>query len=153
MPEQYADETRPGVKASVVLASSPEKPVTGTLVRTADAIDPGSLTLLCEVDVENPSGELLPGGYAQVHFDIVTPNPPLVIPGNSLIFRQAGPQVGVVAEDGTVHLSKIVIGRDFGTQLEVTSGIQPDDQVIVNPSDSLTDGQKVHVNTDAKKAP
>jgi multidrug efflux pump subunit AcrA (membrane-fusion protein) len=153
VPEQYAGETRPGVKASIVLASAPDQTVTGTLVRTADAIDPGSLTLLCEVDVANPSGELLPGGYAQVHFDIVTPNPPLVIPGNSLIFRQAGPQVGIVDEDGIVHLKKIVIGRDLGAQLEITSGIEPDDQLIVNPSDSLTDGQKVNVKTDTRKAP
>jgi multidrug efflux pump subunit AcrA (membrane-fusion protein) len=153
VPEQYAGETRPGVKASVLLASSPGEPVTGTLVRTADAIDPGSLTLLCEVEVDNPDGTLLPGGYAQVHFDIVMPNPPLVIPGNSLIFRQAGPQVGVVDGDGKVRLHKIVIGRDLGTELEITSGIQPDDQVIVNPSDSLTDGQQVNVSAAAPKAP
>jgi len=153
VPEQYADETRPGVKATVVLASSPTEPATGTLVRTADAIDPSSLTLLCEIDVDNTDGKLLPGGYAQVHFDIVTSHPPMVIPGNSLIFRQAGPQVGIVDGDGTVHLNKIVIGRDLGTELEITSGVQPDDQVIINPSDSLADGQKVNVNTDVKKAP
>jgi RND family efflux transporter MFP subunit len=153
VPEQYADETTPGTKATVVLASAPDKPVTGTLVRTADAIDPGSLTLLSEVDVDNTDGNLLPGGYAQVHFDIVTAKPPQVIPGNSLIFRQAGPQVGVVGDDGIVHLNKIVIGRDLGTELEVTSGIQPDDQVIINPSDSLTDGQKVNVTTNTPKAP
>ena len=150
VPEQYADEIRPGVKANIVLASSPAEPVAGTLVRTADAIDPTSLTLLSEVDVDNADGKLLPGGYAQVHFDIVTPHPPLVIPGNSLIFRQAGPQVGVVGGDGVVHLNKIVIGRDLGTSLEITSGVQPDDQVIVNPSDSLADGQKVNVTTDQK---
>ncbi len=153
VPEQYAGETRPGVKATVVLASSPGVPASGTLVRTADAIDPGSLTLLSEVDVDNADGNLLPGGYAQVHFNIITPNPPLVVPGNSLIFRQAGPQVGVVDGDGTVHLKKIVIGRDLGTQLEITSGIEADDQVIINPSDSLADGQKVNVTTDTKKAP
>jgi len=103
------------------------------------------------VDVDNAEGKLLPGGYAQVHFDITTPNPPLVIPGNSLIFRQAGPQVGVVDDDGTVHLKKIVIGRDLGTSLEISSGIEADDQVIVNPSDSLADGQKVNVSTEQKK--
>jgi multidrug efflux pump subunit AcrA (membrane-fusion protein) len=153
VPEQYAGETRPGIEATVVLASAPGSSVTGTIARTADAIDPTSLTLLTEVDVDNADGKLLPGGYAQVRFDIVTPHPALVIPGNSLIFRQAGPQVGVVDADGKVQLKKIIIGEDLGTQLEITSGIDPDDQIIVNPSDSLADGQKVNINTDAKKAP
>jgi multidrug efflux pump subunit AcrA (membrane-fusion protein) len=151
VPEQYAGETRPGVKASVVLASALATPVTGTLVRTADAIDPSSLTLLCEVDVDNADGKLLPGGYAQVLFDINAANPPLVIPGNSLIFRQAGPQVGVVDDGGTVHLKKITIARDLGTSLEISSGIEADDQVIINPSDSLADGQKVNIKTEEKK--
>ena len=153
VPEQYADETVPGVKATVILASAPNSPATGTLVRTADAIDPSSLTLLCEIDVPNDDGKLLPGGYAQVHFDITTAHPPLIIPGNSLIFRQAGPQVGTVDADGTVHLKKITIGRDLGTSLEITDGITTDDQVIINPSDSLTDGQKVNVTTQQPKAP
>ena len=151
VPEQYAAETRPGVKASVVLASAPGDPLTGTIVRTADSIDPASLTLLTEVDIDNSDGKHLPGGYAQVHFDIVTAHPPLVIPGNALIFRQAGPQVGTVGEDGTVKLKKIVIGRDLGTSLEITDGITADDQVIINPSDSLGDGQKVNVTTNEKK--
>ena len=88
------------------------------LVRTADAIDPTSLTLLSEVDVDNPDGKLLPGGYAQVHFDIVTNHPPLVIPGNSLIFRAQGPQVGIVDDSNTIHLQNIKIGQDLGTKLE-----------------------------------
>jgi multidrug efflux pump subunit AcrA (membrane-fusion protein) len=150
VPEQYANTTRPGVKATLVLASSPHEPVTGTLVRTADAIDPNSLTLLSEVDVDNAAGKLLPGGYAQVHFDIVASHPPLVIPGNALIFRQEGPQVGVVDGDGTVHLKKITIGRDMGTELEVATGIEASDQIIVNPSDSLADGQKVQIGQDDK---
>jgi multidrug efflux pump subunit AcrA (membrane-fusion protein) len=153
VPEQYAAETRPGVKATVVLASAPGDTLTGTIVRTADSIDPASLTLLTEVDVDNADGKHLPGGYAQVHFDIVTAHPPLVIPGNALIFRQAGTQVGTVDHDGTVKLKKIVIGRDLGTALEITDGITADDQVIVNPSDSLADGQKVNVTTNEKKAP
>jgi multidrug efflux pump subunit AcrA (membrane-fusion protein) len=146
VPENYSDETRPGVKATVVLASSPNQPVTGTLVRTSDAIDPNSLTLLTEIDVDNSDGKLLPGGYAQVHFDIVTDHPPLVIPGNALIFRQQGTQVGVVDMDTkTVHIKDIKIGRDLGTKLEITDGISADDMVILNPSDSLTEGAKVNV--------
>ena len=153
VPEQYAATARPGVKATLTLASSPNMPVTGTIVRTADAIDPTSLTLLCEIDVDNLDGKLLPGGYAQVHFDLVAAHPPLVIPGNSLIFRQAGPQVGIVSNDGTVRLSKITISRDLGTELEISEGIAPDDQIIVNPSDSITDGQKVHVDTSQQSKP
>ncbi len=153
VPEQYSAETTPGTKATIVLASDSGTPATGTLVRTANDIDPSSLTLLCEIDVDNADGKLLPGGYAQVHFDIVTAHPPLVIPGNALIFRQAGPQVGIVDADGTVHLRKITIGRDLGTTLEITDGITADDQIIINPSDSLADGQKVNVTTQEKKAP
>jgi multidrug efflux pump subunit AcrA (membrane-fusion protein) len=147
VPENYADEIVPGIKATLVLASNPNNPATGSLVRTADAIDPTSLTLLSEVDVDNSDGKLFPGGYAQVHFDIVTAHPPLVIPGNSLIFRAQGPQVGVVDSSNTVHLQDIKIGRDMGTKLEIIDGVKPDDQVIVNPSDSLTDGQKVRIDT------
>lgn len=153
VPEAYADETKPGIKAQVILASAPSNPATGTLVRTADAIDPNSLTLLTEVDVQNPDGVYLPGGYAQVHFDIVTARPPLVIPGNCLIFRAQGPQVGVVDGDGVVHIKNIKIGRDLGTKLEISEGIEDDDQVILNPSDSLTDGQKVNVKTEPAQPP
>ena len=153
VPENYADEIVPGIEAKIELASAPNHPVTGKLVRTSDSIDPTSLTMLSEVDVDNADGKLLPGGYAQVHFDIISAHPPLVIPGNSLIFRQQGPQVGVVDDSGTVHLQTIKIGRDLGTKLEVIEGLKDDSSVIVNPSDSLGDGQKVRVDTstDAKK--
>lgn len=149
VPENYADVTVPGVTARLELASAPNQTVTGKLVRTSSSIDASSLTLLAEVDVSNPDGKLLPGGYAQVHFDLITPHPPLVIPGNTLIFRAQGPQVGVVdPSTNTVHLKDIKIARDLGTKLEISSGIEPDDAIILNPSDSLTDGQKVQVSTD-----
>jgi multidrug efflux pump subunit AcrA (membrane-fusion protein) len=153
VPENDADEIVPGIEATLDLAAAPNLPVKGRLVRTADAIDPNSLTLLSEVDVDNPDGKLLPGGYAKVHFDIVTSHPPMVIPGNSMIFRAQGPQVGIVDPSGVVHLQNIKIGRDLGTTLEVTEGLKAEDLVIVNPSDSLTDGQqvKVDLNSGAKK--
>jgi RND family efflux transporter MFP subunit len=148
IPENYSDEIVPGISATLEMASSPNQKVTGKLVRTSQAIDPNSLTLLAEVDVPNADGKLLPGGYAQVHFDITTNHPPLVIPGNALIFRAQGTQVGVVDIDtNTVHLKDIKIGRDFGTKLEVIDGLKEDDSVILNPSDSLTDGAKIQVNT------
>jgi RND family efflux transporter MFP subunit len=133
------------VKATINLASNPNRSVPGTLVRTARAIDPSSLTLLCEVDIQNPDGKLLPGGYAQVHFDIHDNHAPLLVPGNALIFRAQGTQIGTVDENGQVTIKNIKLGRDFGTKLEVLDGIHKDDQVIVNPSDSLTNGQKVQV--------
>lgn len=143
----------PGVTATLNLASNPDQSVSGTLVRTSRSIDPTSLTLLAEVDVNNADGKLLPGGYAQVHFDLKDAHPPLLIPGNALIFRAQGPQVGVVGSDGTVQLKDIKIGRDFGTKLEIVNGLQAGDSVIVNPSDSLTNGLKVQVKKEDKPTP
>ena len=151
VPEHDAGAVVPGVKATITLASSPNANVPGTLVRTAKAIDPSSLTLLAEVDIENAAGKLLPGGYAQVHFDLPDPHPPLLIPGNALLFRAQGTQVGVVGGDDKVKIKDIKIGRDFGTKLEVVDGLDKDDQVIVNPSDSLTDGQQVKIKKQDEK--
>jgi multidrug efflux pump subunit AcrA (membrane-fusion protein) len=145
VPESNSAEVVPGVTANISLASNPNENVKGTLVRTSKSIDPTSLTLLAEVDIDNADGKLLPGGYAQVHFDLKESNPPLLIPGNALLFRAQGPQVGVVDGDGKVQLKDITIGRDFGTKLEVIHGIDANDQVIVNPSDSLTTGLKVQI--------
>jgi len=148
VPELYSDEMIPGLQAKVDMASSPNRPVTGTLVRTARAIDPTSLTLLVEVDVQNADLKLLPGGYAQVHFDLTLAHPAPVLPGNTLIFRAQGTQVGVVDASNTVHLKTIKIGRDFGTKIEIANGINLNDNVVLNPSDSITEGQKVQINTD-----
>ncbi len=148
VPEHYADAIVPGIASKMELASAPNQTVTGNVVRTSKAIDPTSLTLLTEIDVDNSQGKFLPGGYAQVHFDIVTDHPPMVIPGNTLLFRAQGPQVGVVDDSNTVHLKSIKIGRDLGTKLEVVDGLKPTDAVILNPSDSLAEGQKVQINTD-----
>ena len=146
VPESYSDSIVPGITATLEMASAPDKKVTGKLIRTSESIDPTSLTLLAEVDVQNPDGKLLPGGYAQVHFDITSTHPPLVIPGNTLIFRAQGTQVGIVdPATNTVHLKDIKVGRDLGTKLEVVDGISETDLVILNPSDSLTDGAKVQL--------
>jgi multidrug efflux pump subunit AcrA (membrane-fusion protein) len=153
VPESYAAAVTPGVIATVNLASNPNQSVPGTLVRTSSSIDPSSLTLLAEVDVANADGRLLPGGYAQVHFDLKEAHPPMLIPGNALIFRAQGTQVGVVGDDDTVTLKDIKIGRDFGTKLEVVDGLQASDQIIVNPSDSLTNGTKVQVKQQDQPAP
>lgn len=127
------------------MATAPGQAVTGTLVRTAGAIDPASHTMLAEIDVPNKDGLLLPGGYAEVHFKVAPENPPLLIPANALIFRAQGSQVAVVGADQQVRLMPIKIGRDFGTKLEVIQGLTEQDSVILNPSDSLEDGTLVRV--------
>lgn len=144
IPEAYSHLAVPGGKAEIQLASSPNQRVEGTLVRTAQAIDPTSQTILTEVDVPNADGKLYPGGYAQVYLDFKTGDPTLVVPGNSLIFRAQGPQLGLVdPKTNLVHLQDIKIGRDLGNRIEVIDGLKATDEVIVNPSDSLSEGAKV----------
>ena len=116
----------------------------GTLVRNANAIDLASRTLLVEVDVDNPSGELLPGAYVFVHFKLDKQVPSVVVPANTLLFRAQGLQVAVV-RDGQAQLVPVTIGRDYGTTVEIMTGIKPGDQVIVAPSDSLTSGTRVRI--------
>lgn len=148
VPEIYATYVTPGLTAQVELGTNPGAPITGKLVRTSGSIDPTSHTMLAEIDLDNPDGKLLPGGYAQAHFDITMDHPPLVIPANALIFRSKGAQVAVVdPATNTAHLTDIKIGRDFGTKLEITQGLNPSDQIIVNPADSLSDGSKVQVES------
>ena len=116
----------------------------GTLVRNANAIDLASRTLLVEVDVDNPSGELLPGAYVFVHFKLDKQIPSVVVPANTLLFRAQGLRVGVV-RDGQAQLVPVTIGRDYGTTVEIVTGIKPGDQVIVAPSDSLISGTRVRI--------
>ena len=144
IPEAYSHLAVPGGKAEIQLASSPNQRVEGTLVRTAQAIDPTSQTILTEVDVPNADGKLYPGGYAQVYLDFKTGDPTLDVPGNSLIFRAQGPQLGLVdPKTNLIHLQDIKIGRDLGNRIEVIDGLKATDEVIVNPSDSLSEGAKV----------
>ena len=127
----------------------------GKVVRTAGAIDPNSRTLLTEVDVANDTGELFPGAYTQVHLITEDSNPSLLVPANALVFRSEGTAVGVVNQDDMVELKKIKIGRDLGTKLEITQGLNANDQVIINPSDSIASGQRVKVRSvpEQKKQP
>ena len=106
-----------------------------------------SRTLLTEVDVANPKGELFPGAYAQVHFHLSLKTVPLVLPGNTILFQAQGPQVGVVNSQNHVELRKVTLGRDFGNRVEILSGISQTDAVIANPPDYLVDGMSVAVQT------
>jgi multidrug efflux system membrane fusion protein len=145
VPQAYAPSMKVGTKAVVTLQEFPGQKFIGTVVRTADAIDPATRTLNTEVDVPNRDGKLLPGSFGQVHFATGSVVPRITIPVNAMLFRAQGPQVAVVDKDGIVHLRAINIGRDFGATLEILGGIDVNDQMIINPSDSLEEGQKVNV--------
>jgi RND family efflux transporter MFP subunit len=144
VPEVYAASVNDGEKVTLTVDSLPGTTFTGTVTRNSDAIDPITRTLNVEVDVDNATGRLLPGAYAFVHFKIpATPNS-VTIPSNTLLFRSEGLRVGVV-RNGRATLVPITIGRDYGSSVEVTSGLAPNDAVIVDPSDSLTDGSPVRL--------
>ena len=145
VPQAYAPSMKVGVKAVVTLQEFPGQKFMGTIARTADAIDPSTRTLNTEVDVPNKDGKLLPGSFGQVHFATGTSVPRITIPVNAMLFRAEGPQVAVVDKDAKVRLRRISIGRDFGATLEVLGGVEVSDQIIINPSDSLEEGQAVHV--------
>jgi multidrug efflux system membrane fusion protein len=145
VPQAYAPTMKAGVKAAITLQEFPGQKFLGTVARTADAIDPGTRTLLTEVDVPNKDGKLLPGSFGQVHFATGTNVPRITIPVNTMMFRAEGPRVAVVDKDGKVWFHPITIGRDFGATLEILGGIDKNDQIIINPSDSLEEGQQVHI--------
>jgi RND family efflux transporter MFP subunit len=145
VPETYSSHIRPGLGAYLELTQYPGRKFQGKVVRTAEAIDPAARTLLTEVDVPNKSGELLPGGYAQVVLQVKTPGERVVVPVNSLLFRSEGLRAVVVGPDDRAHLQPLVIGRDYGNTLEVLSGLKPDQWIVLNPPDSLEEGQVVKV--------
>lgn len=145
VPQAYAPSMKVGVKAVVTLQEFPGQKFTGTVVRTADAIDPATRTLNTEVDVPNKEGKLLPGSFGQVHFAVGNAVPRITIPVNAMLFRAEGAQAAVVGKDDKVELRPIVIGRDFGNTIEIVGGLDPTDRIIINPSDSLEAGQQVRV--------
>ena len=145
VPQAYAPTIKNGMKASITMQEFPGQKFLGTVARTADAIDTATRTLLTEVDVPNGDGKLLPGSFGQVHFSTGSNVQRLTVPVNTMLFRAEGPRVATVDKDGKVRLRPITIGRDFGTTLEILGGLDPSDQVIINPADSLEEGQQVHV--------
>jgi RND family efflux transporter MFP subunit len=145
VPEVYSRAARPGIKADLTLTEFPGRPFTGTLARTAESIDVASRTLLAEIDVENPKGELLPGSYAEVHLKLPTDASTFKLPVNAVIFRTEGVRVAVVGAGGTVTLQPVTLGRDYGNSVEVVSGLTGDEHVVVNAPDSIETGQTVRV--------
>ncbi|MEO8207054.1 MAG: efflux RND transporter periplasmic adaptor subunit [Chthoniobacterales bacterium] len=146
VPETYASQVKVGQEANIKLASLPDQIIKGHIANTAGAINAQSRTLLVEVQIDNSAHEFLAGGYATVDFPIHLAKPGLILPVNALLFRPGGTVVGVV-KDNTVKLQKIEIGKDFGNAVEVMNGLDANDNVIVNPSDSLRDGDKVRPET------
>jgi RND family efflux transporter MFP subunit len=149
VPQSYAHDVGPGMTAELTLAEFPGRRFKGTFARSAQSIDAVSRTLLAEVDVDNAAGELLPGSYAQVHLKLSGDHAALIVPVNALLFRPEGVMVAVVQGDRAI-LSPIKLGRDFGSQVEVVSGLNASDSVILNPSDSLASGAQVRVVQEAK---
>ncbi|HEV8181902.1 MAG TPA: efflux RND transporter periplasmic adaptor subunit, partial [Candidatus Angelobacter sp.] len=145
VPQTNAPSIRAGLPAHIELREYPGQKFSGRVVRTADSIDPATRTLLTEIDVPNPDGRLLPGSYAEVHFAVPVQITRLSIPVNAVLFRPEGPRVAVVGSDHKVHLKTISIGRDYGTKVEILGGLDPNDQIVVNPADSLEDGQQVNI--------
>jgi RND family efflux transporter MFP subunit len=144
VPEVYERAAKAGVKATLTLNEFPGKEFVGTVVRNAASIDQASRTLLVEVDVKNSTGELLPGSYVSVHLKLPSKVKAVTVPVSAVLFRAQGLQVATV-KDGAVHLIPVSIGRDYGDEVELLSGIDPADLVVVTPSDSIYAGQKVQV--------
>jgi RND family efflux transporter MFP subunit len=149
VPEAYAASIRAGLGAFLELTQYPGQNFQGKVVRTAESIDPATRTLLTEVDVPNHNGALLPGGYAQAHLQVKVTGARLAVPVNALLFRSEGLRAVVVDANHKTHLKALVIGRDYGTTLEVLQGLDVNDWIVLNPADSLDDGQEVHVKETA----
>lgn len=144
VPEEYSRGMKVGMTADLSLAEFPGRTFQGKLVRTADAINVTTRTLLIEIDVENPTGTLLTGSYAEVHLAIPAQASTFLLPVNTLLFRSEGLRVGIV-KNGKVVLAAVTPGHDFGNEIEIVSGLQSDDQVILNPPDSIVSGQEVQI--------
>lgn len=144
VPQADADEVHVGQAATLTIPDLPNRKFMGTVTRTSNALDPSSRTLLTEVQIPNQDGVLMPGMYSQVDLTTARKNPPLVIPGDTLVVRANGPQVAVVNPDSTIHYQLIQLGRDYGDKLEVLGGLQPGQKVVVNPGDAVR--EKVKVN-------
>jgi RND family efflux transporter MFP subunit len=152
LPQADAGSVRVGQSAYLTIAGHPGRKFPGIVTRTANVLDPSSRTLLVEVQVPNPDGALMPGMYAEV--DLTTPrkNPPLLIPGDTLVVRSDGTQVAVIGDDHTVRYQRIQLGRDFGDRIEVLSGLEAGQKIVVNPGDTVRQGTKVNPVLLAEKA-
>jgi len=144
VPQMNSRSAMPGTPAELAVPEIPGRRFAARVVRTSDSMDVASRTLKVEVDVDNPQGVLMPGEFVEMHFKLPAPVNSLTVPVNALLFRSEGMSSAAV-RDGRVVLLPVTIGHDYGDSLEVTSGLRPDEQIIVNPPDSIANGQKVRV--------
>jgi RND family efflux transporter MFP subunit len=152
VPQVHSRAAAPGVPVDVTFAERAGKRYRGKIARTASAIDPGTRTLLVEVDLDNAAGEILPGAFAEVHLQLASAAPTQLLPVSALMFRSEGVRVATVAPGNRAALVPVTLGRDFGTKVEVTSGLAPGALVIDSPPDSLIDGQEIRIARPATPA-
>ncbi len=145
VPQMYSHDAVRGIKADLTLPEMPGRRFTGTLVRTADAFDPTTRTLLVEIDVPNSTGLLFPGAYTEIHFRVTSRVPTLLVPPTALIFRSEGLHAATVTGNSRAALVPVTLGRDFGNEVEVVAGLSESSLIIINPPDSLVDGEAVRV--------
>jgi RND family efflux transporter MFP subunit len=145
VPQIYSPDAKKGTIAKLTLPQYPGRTFEGKLVRSSDSVDPTTRTLLAEVDVDNRSGELLPGSYTEVHLNVSSDAPALIVPVSALILEPDGLRVATVDENHHVHMAHVTPGRDYGTTVEILAGLKPGQSIIGNPPDSLTDGEEVRV--------
>jgi RND family efflux transporter MFP subunit len=150
VPQVYSPLMKTGLNVDLTLPEFQDRRFPGRIARTAGAIDLASRTLLVEIEVQNQKGELLTGSYVQAHFKIAARTATVRVPVNTLLFRGEGTQVATVDAQSRVHLQNVTIQRDLGTELEIASGLTGNEQIIVNPSDSIDNGQTVRVTASAK---
>ncbi|HEY7334518.1 MAG TPA: efflux RND transporter periplasmic adaptor subunit [Bryobacteraceae bacterium] len=143
VPQENANTVHQGQAATLAVSNLPGRRFSGTVTRTASALDPTSRTMLAEVDVPNSDGSLFPGMYAQVDLLGARGTPPLLIPAEALIYRAEGTQVAVIGPDGVVHLKKVAVGRDYGDKLEIAQGLEEGETIVANPGDTAQEGVKV----------
>jgi RND family efflux transporter MFP subunit len=145
VPQTYSQAARPGLSADLVLREFPGRRFSGTLASNANAIDQSTRTLLAQFEVQNPNGELLPGAYAELHLKIPSQNPSFLLPVNTLLFRSEGLRIVAVGPDSKAVLMPIILGRDFGNDVEVVSGLNGDERIVVDPPDSVVPGESLRV--------
>ena len=145
VPQPYSQDARPGLSAELRLPQFPDKQFTGKLINTANAIDPSTRTLLAQFEVQNPSGQLLAGSYAEMHLKLTSDHATFMLPVNTLLFRAEGLRVVAVGPGSKAVLIPITLGRDFGNEVEVLSGLKGEEQLITNPPDSVVEGETVRI--------
>lgn len=143
VPQTFVKSIQVGQTAQIKIRELPQRAFTGTVTRTADALDASTNTLQTEIQVRNGDNALRPGMYAQVQFTANRTNPPLIVPSNTLVMRSDGPQVAIVTKDQKVHFQKVELGRDYGTEVEINSGLQGNESLIANPTDAVSEGKPV----------